>query len=346
MRPVWRLEICAQTAYIMKTTRVMSDDLIESLPLSKIRSDGDTQPRTEVLDEVVDAYRRDMRKGAVFPPVEVVFDGQDYWLFDGFHRVKAAWLAHKQTLQAIIHKGTKEDAAWRSLAANAVHGLRRSNADKVWAIERALKMRPDRSNRFLAEHVGVDNKTVGMVRGKLESTEEIPHLERLRGRDGRWRSARARFRVPAYPWPQEEFIPSSWPWNCWYRKFRRECPSVRRLPDYDYAGHRIASHGVEHIREVFNSRGEIADLVKRAERLQEDILMCYERRGPVFADFNWKRVDEIMEEAVHRLREICPHSICPGCQGAGCDACGKRGWVSKEVYAPAPAWLGTPVEVA
>ena len=75
----------------------MSDEvteIIEFIPLSKIRIDGDTQPRLEVLPEIVDVYRRQMRKGADFPPVEVVFDGSDYWLCDGFHRYKAARLAH------------------------------------------------------------------------------------------------------------------------------------------------------------------------------------------------------------------------------------------------------------
>ena len=311
----------------------MSDELIESVPLSKIRIDGDTQPRVAVLEEVVDVYRRDMRKGAVFPPVEVVFDGSDYWLYDGFHRFKAARLAHKTTLTAIVRQGSREEAVWRSLAANAVHGLRRSNADKVWAIERAIKIRPDRSNRFIADHVGVDHKTVRRLRGELESTGEIRHLERLCGRDGRWRSARSAFRAcGGYPWPTGEFLHSSQPWRQWNGRFRREVPSVRRLPDYDYAGHRLAEHGVEHIREVFNCREGMARLVKNAEKLQRDILMSYDRRDPVFAGFNWRRVDEIMAEALEHLREACPHSICPRCNGAGCDVCHARGWLNQGAY--------------
>jgi hypothetical protein len=32
----------------------------------------------------------DMAAGAVFPPIVVFFDGAEYWLADGFHRVIAA----------------------------------------------------------------------------------------------------------------------------------------------------------------------------------------------------------------------------------------------------------------
>ena len=31
-----------------------------------------------------------MEEGAIFPPVTVFFDGEHFWLADGFHRVQAA----------------------------------------------------------------------------------------------------------------------------------------------------------------------------------------------------------------------------------------------------------------
>ena len=30
-----------------------------------------------------------MRAGDQFPPIDVFFDGQNYWLVDGFHRLQA-----------------------------------------------------------------------------------------------------------------------------------------------------------------------------------------------------------------------------------------------------------------
>ena len=60
-----------------------------------IRRDGGTQPR-KILDQAaVEAYAEAMKKGAVFPPVTVFYDGEEYWLADGFHRMSAADDSHK-----------------------------------------------------------------------------------------------------------------------------------------------------------------------------------------------------------------------------------------------------------
>jgi hypothetical protein len=316
----------------------MSEEVIERLPLSKIRIDGDTQPRLEIQEEVVDSYRRDMRKGASFPPVEVVFDGLYYWLCDGFHRFKAARLAHKETLQAIVHQGTQDEAVWRSLAANAAHGLRRTNEDKAWAIGRAVKIRPDRSNRFLADHVGVDHKTVSRLRGDLASTGEIPHLERLRGRDGRWHPAKLDVRprtgsTGEIPQPNNEHwlsdLARSWQRRRWDGRLLRKLTSP---PDYDLASHRLNEPGMEKLREVFDRRIEMERIVKKAKSLQEDILMAFTRRDPLFAHLDWRECDYLMERVLLHLNSILPYSICTPCNGAGCDICGQRGWVHKELY--------------
>lgn len=59
-----------------------------------------------------------------------------------------------------------------------------------------LREHPDRSNRWIARSLGVDDKTVASVRAELRSTAEIPQLARLVGADGKWRPA-ARGSAPA-----------------------------------------------------------------------------------------------------------------------------------------------------
>ena len=59
------------------------------LSIDSIRIDGGTQPRAELRNDVVKDYAELMRAGAAFPPVSVFYDGQDYWLADGFHRIRA-----------------------------------------------------------------------------------------------------------------------------------------------------------------------------------------------------------------------------------------------------------------
>jgi uncharacterized ParB-like nuclease family protein len=64
---------------------------MESINLSRrlIRTDGGTQPRSFVDYDAVDDYAEAMGTGAKFPPITVFYDGTDYWLADGFHRIAA-----------------------------------------------------------------------------------------------------------------------------------------------------------------------------------------------------------------------------------------------------------------
>ena len=60
------------------------------LPLKLIRRDGGTQPRVAMDLETVERYAHDLREGIAFAPIEVVYDGTNYWCWDGFHRCAAA----------------------------------------------------------------------------------------------------------------------------------------------------------------------------------------------------------------------------------------------------------------
>jgi len=156
------------------------------IQLSQIRTDGGTQPRAQLDGVTVSEYAEAMERGADFPPVKVMHDGENYWLYDGFHRVKAAQQIGCEQIDADVEQGTKEDAQWASLAANKRHGLRRSQADKRRAIKRALKgWGTDKSDREIARHVGCSQPTVSKYRGELEATDKIYQSERRTGADGR-----------------------------------------------------------------------------------------------------------------------------------------------------------------
>ena len=102
----------------------------EMIPIASIRTDGGTQPRAAINPAIVDEYRADMMGGTTFPPVTVFFDGSDYWLADGFHRVQAACQLGQVEITADIHQGTRRDAILYSVGANAAHGVRRTDTDK------------------------------------------------------------------------------------------------------------------------------------------------------------------------------------------------------------------------
>ncbi len=55
---------------------------VQSIALSDIQ-DGGAQMRVEMKPDIVREYADDLAAGAVFPPVEVYYDGSIYWLAEG-----------------------------------------------------------------------------------------------------------------------------------------------------------------------------------------------------------------------------------------------------------------------
>lgn len=164
---------------------------IEELKISQIVRHKDAQSRaglgeSAVNEERVDTYAEAMREqkkefGEIkFPPVSVMLveDGigeyrgiPTYFLFDGFHTTEAADKAGLKTIKAKVYKGTRADLAAAAASANIQHdtaGQRRSNADKVRAVQMAGKayalseMPKDEwpSNRALAKQLGVGHNLV------------------------------------------------------------------------------------------------------------------------------------------------------------------------------------------
>ncbi len=156
------------------------------LELDKIRRDGGTQPRASMDAEAVKRYAHDLKEGVAFDPVEVVYDGTNYWCWDGFHRCAAAISAGCTEIEVNVRQGTQEDAQWLSLSANRKHGMPRTNDDKRSAVRRALEHRlgQEMSDNQLALHIGVSQPFVGRVRKGLATYNGYKSTERT-GHDGR-----------------------------------------------------------------------------------------------------------------------------------------------------------------
>lgn len=143
--------------------------MAETLPLTSVRTDGNTQAR-EALDLVVMAeYAEAMKRGDTFPPIDVYFDGAHYWLADGFHRVQAAQQASQEVIEVIVHEGGQREALLHAAGANTTHGVRRSNADKRKAVTMLLQDDAWRewSDREIARHCAVSNRFVTTLRHEL-----------------------------------------------------------------------------------------------------------------------------------------------------------------------------------
>jgi hypothetical protein len=150
----------------------------QKLEISKIRLDGGTQPRASTVAEAVYEYADDMKAGDQFPAIKVFFDGEDYWLADGFHRVKAA-LENKYTeINADIMAGTLRDAKLYAFTqANRKQGMRHTREDKRYAAKLLLLDEEwgKWGDREIARRVGLSPSTVGLIR--KESTVQIGQLK-------------------------------------------------------------------------------------------------------------------------------------------------------------------------
>jgi hypothetical protein len=141
----------------------------QALESSKFEQTGGTQNRPELRSSLVQEYALALKSGVELPPVRLWFDGHDYWMSDGFHRLKAAQLCKAQNIPAEVHQGSRDDARWDSYSANAHHGLRRTTRELLGIVERALQHPNARclSNVELAKHLGVPEPTLRRWRKRL-----------------------------------------------------------------------------------------------------------------------------------------------------------------------------------
>jgi hypothetical protein len=121
-----------------------------------------------------------MADGIIFNAVEGIEDENGLiYIHDGQHRGEAAKKAG-MPLRVNLQPGTRTEAEWLALTANQKHGLRRTTKDKQRVVRQAL-LHPygvNLSNREIARHCGVNDKTVGRIRRELEATAEIPQLDK------------------------------------------------------------------------------------------------------------------------------------------------------------------------
>jgi uncharacterized ParB-like nuclease family protein len=110
------------------------------IQLALIKRDGGTQSRAELSEDIIAEYAEAMEENTKnpFPALQTVYDGQFYWLWDGFHRAAAAERVGWNEIECDVCQGTHRDAMLLSVGANADHGLRRTNADKRQAVQRLL----------------------------------------------------------------------------------------------------------------------------------------------------------------------------------------------------------------
>lgn len=106
-------------------------------------------------------------------------------VIDGAHRLKAIRSRGQDEVYVHFVDCREDEAYLLAVAANVRHGLPLTLADRRAAADRIIQLRPDASDRWVAEIAGLANKTVAVIRRAAVGSTPTP-LYRV-GRDGRAR---------------------------------------------------------------------------------------------------------------------------------------------------------------
>ncbi|WP_405620832.1 ParB N-terminal domain-containing protein [Streptomyces sp. NBC_01511] len=116
------------------------------------------------------------------PPILV--NRRSMQVVDGVHRVLAAILKGRETIEVILVDVSRDDAFLLAVASNTQHGLPLSQADRRAATARLIASHPHMSDRAIARASGLGAKSVAAIR---RSSASETRLNSRLGRDGRLR---------------------------------------------------------------------------------------------------------------------------------------------------------------
>lgn len=143
--------------------------MAKKVAIDSIRIDGGTQMRERINTDAVDDYAEAYTEGANMPPLDVFFDGKEYWLANGFHRYHAVRKVRWSEVDCIVHKGTLRDAVLFAASSNETNGLRRTRADKRTAVTLLLNDPEWKqwSDNVIAKAARVSQPFVGVCRKQV-----------------------------------------------------------------------------------------------------------------------------------------------------------------------------------
>lgn len=316
------------------------------LPLTDVRLDPEAQARAGMDEATVEDYREAYASGVTMPPLDVLQEGPGvYWLWDGWHRYEGAKRARVRAVRCRVRPGTQAEARWLACGANQSHGLKRTNADKRRAVELALALRPQMSDRAIAEHCGVSHQFVANVRAEALSTVDSDAPAQRTGRDGRaintGNIGRRR------PGPADDGPPSLTESEAQEvagalvdAAARGEAPGQPGGPVRDGLGREVPTH----LRDVFgDGAARLAEQLARLRRWRESVEHAAAARAlDALAPYNaWLKAPAVRESlaeahallatAEEAVGRAAPHAVCPRCggRGAGCDGCRAAGFVPR-----------------
>ncbi|QIS24094.1 transcriptional regulator [Nocardia terpenica] len=127
------------------------------------------------------------------PPILV--DRQTMRVIDGMHRLTAASLKGRKTIDVVFFEGSEADLFLRAVQENVAHGLPLTHTERRVAAERIVTTHPHMSDRGIGRLTGLAARTVAAIRKR---TNEQEQANTRVGSDGKVRpldSSEARIRA-------------------------------------------------------------------------------------------------------------------------------------------------------
>ena len=152
---------------------------IQAVPIMSLRAGESPRLNGEDKTHIARLAETDVP----LPPILV--DRRTMRVIDGMHRLMAASLQGRETIDVEFFEGTEADVFLRAVQENIAHGLPLTQADRRAAAERIIATHPRMSDRAIGHVTGLAAKTVAAIRKR--STDDPAQSNTRVGRDGRVR---------------------------------------------------------------------------------------------------------------------------------------------------------------
>ena len=289
----------------------------QTIPISKIKLDAGTQQRP-IDPDVLAEYVALMKDGTKFPPINLMFDGEHYYITDGFHRVETLRTLKKKDVQANVAKGTQTEAIWMSYAANKSHGLPRQKGVVKRIIESIL-CNPEWSKRpqtDIAKHVGVTRGYVSQIKSSLSAEQKkgVTTNTLLRADTVVVKSKSGK--EYEQPVQKTDATPSEEPTEKERATSPKKSKATEPVPK-DADGLPIP----EHLRERFEQAAELLSYANVLSKLKGEISSIAKDHAMAWGFYNLNGFRADITQMAAGLRLSAPYICCPYCGGEDSDKC-------------------------
>ena len=298
--------------------------MIKQIALKDVRIDGGTQQRPTKKD-AVQAYKSDMERKEVFPPVEVMYDGEAYWLWDGFHRYHAHRKKGDNYIEAHITEGTQRQAIFASFGANTKHGIRRETEDLKNIIRKILA--DDEWKYATHEEIGIH---LSFSRRYVTSL-----VKQIEDEDKKKAAAKKKAEEAARKKVEGD---GSGPKMAKKAISGKEESSTEEPPEpvLDTTGREVPSH----LAPVFSRVDEVKEHVKVINKILKTVREAQAANDPLYRNCKLESLKMDIGNVKRNLRFTLPHAVCRYCGGdvnnATCRACGGAGFLNEISFIAVP----------